>query len=806
MRPMNLQRIATGIVHNTLQKSRRLVSSVLFASLLSACSGGNSTPDTTNSMSSDGTDPIAVLVQRAQENETGTVSVLIDLDTSNNLTVASTPETQAQFLNRLETAVMAAGCPQVNARAHSVRVPTSAAVVGIVLNACELEALRTLPEIQSIVEEITLSHQLSAIDQAVIDSYNGVEAWPTQIDGLAVNFSGINRLIAVLDTGSEANHPALANRVLQGSCFSTRLAPAPSANQMGFCPNQQAQDAASANAGQPCTQALPAGSSAANIGACGHGTAMAGAAAMGSAINQTEGGIAKAASILPVQVFRLVNGGVTAGGTDILMALDWVAAEAERRRQNNLAPIVAVNMSLGGGAYAQACDNAPGMRPFVNVLTRLQNAQVLTMIATGNEGLRGSIAFPACLSPAIKVGASNLGAQGVAAFSNVSNLVDIFAIGGPYNLPIPGQSWNVSLRGTSPATALVSGAVAALSTAAPNASAVQIQQALTSGSNLTVTGFDVTKPGLHITSAARMLFGLPPELPVNPIAPPTPTPPPPAPITTSTGQVCFQRGSDLGARTDCYVTGVTLSIFSAYYSAIATNSVGIATVCPKSTLNNLNANPTTTPCISVMPNQIRAWGDLFMTLFASYRVQTLHSNEAVCLSADATRQGNQLCLGASGSLSHVATQFPGVAQHLYLPSSQYAAIAYSQTNLTGTSRPLTTTQASGELLSLQGIDTASIRVFDKNETAVCLYTGTHYTGTSVCYPTSTSKVSQNFAYGLNQNVKSVLLLGGAGRLSLCRSYSPSISGPNCAVSTTSIPDMASKNIGYMARSFILLKQ
>ncbi len=806
MRPMNFWCIKLAIAHRALARFNHQVIFLLIAGVLSACSGGNSSSDATGSMMTGVGAQISELIGRAQDNETGTVSVLIDLDTANNISVASTPDTQAQFLNRLGAAVLSAGCSPISARAQSVRVPTSAAVVGVVLNACELAALRTLPEIESIVEEVTLSHQLSAIDQAVIDSYNGVEAWPAQIGGQAVNFSGANRLVAVLDTGTEANHSALNGRVVQGTCFSTRLAPAPSVNQMGFCPNQQAQDLLSANAGQPCTQVLPAGSSAANVGACGHGTAMAGAAAMGSVLNQTEGGIAKSASILPVQVFRLVNGGVTAGGTDILMALDWVAAQAELRRQNNLPPIVAVNMSLGGGSYAQSCDNAPGMRPFVNVMNRLKNAQVLTMVATGNEGLRGSIAFPACISTAVKVGASTLGAQGVAAFSNVSNLVDIFAIGGPYNLPIPGQSWNASLRGTSPATALVSGAVAALSTAAPNASATQIQQALTTGSNLTVTGFDVTKPGLHITSAARTLLNLPPEPPIDPVVPPTPSPPAPAPITTSTGQVCFQRGSDLGARTDCYVTGVTLSIFSAYYSAITTNSVGIATVCPKSTLSNLNTNPATTPCISVMPNQIRAWGDLFMTLFASYRVQTLHSNDAVCLSADATRQGNQLCLGASGSLSHVATQFPGTAQHLFLPSPQYAAIAYAQNNLTGTSRPLTTSQASGELLSLQGITTASIRVFDKNETAVCLYTGAHYTGTSICYPTSTSKVSQNFAYGLNQNVKSVLLLGGPGRLSLCRSYSPSISGPNCTVSTTSIPDMASKNIGYGARSFILLKQ
>lgn len=775
----------------------------LLAGMMSACSGGNA--DNT-SVSSTPPDQIALLVQRAQENETGTVSVLIDLDTANSISVASTSDTQNQFIARLEAAIQQARCPALSARSQSVRAPTSAAVVGVVLNACELEALRTLPEIQSIVEEITLSPQLSAIDQAVIDSYNGVEAWPATLAGQAVNFSGAGRLVAVLDTGTQANHPALGNRVLPGSCFSTRLAPAPSANQMGFCPNALSQDTASANAGQPCTQVLPAGSPAANVGACGHGTAMAGAAAMGSVANQTEGGIAKAASIWPIQVFRLVNGSVTAGGTDILMALDWVAAEAERRRQNNLTPIVSVNMSLGGGAYAQACDNEPGMRPFVNVINRLKNAQVLTMVATGNDGLRGSIAFPACISPAVRVGASTLGAQGVAAFSNVSNLVDIFAIGGPYNLPIPGSAWDANLRGTSPATALVSGAVAALSTAAPNATALQIQQALTTGSNLTVTGFDVTKPGLHITSAAGTLLGLPPEDPVNPVIPPTPTPTPPAPIITSTGQVCFQRGSDLGSRTDCYVTGVALSIFSTYYSAIATNTAGIATVCPKATLNNISVNPATTPCISVMPNQIRAWADLFMTLYASYRVQTLATREAVCLSEDAARQGKQLCLGATGSLSHVAGQFPGAAQYLYLPGADYAAIAYAQTNLTGTSRPLTSSQVGGELLSLQGTAMASLRVFDKNETAVCLYTEPNYAGTSVCYPTATSKVGQNLAYGLSQNVKSVLMIGGAGRLSLCSSYSPSISGPNCTVTTSSIPDMSRKNIGYKARSFILLKQ
>jgi hypothetical protein len=67
-------------------------------------------------------------------------------------------------------------------------------------------------------------------------------------------------------------------------------------------------------------------------------------------------------------------------------------------------------------------------------------------------------------------------------------------------------------------------------------------------------------------------------------------------------------------------------------------------------------------------------------------------------------------------------------------------------------------------------------------------------------------VGQNLAYGLSQNVKSVLMIGGAGRLSLCSSYSPSISGPHCTVTTSSIANMSGRNIGYKTRSFILLKQ
>lgn len=765
--------------------------------LLTACSGAGDAP---SGSAPTLTSQINALAAVASESELGSVSVLVDLGSTEALGTTAVAARQSDFLNRLEAASLRLQCPGGSAMRASVRLPASTAVVGLVLNECELRALQTLPEVQQVTQEIELNTQLSAIDQAVIDSYNGVEAWPATLDGQAVDFSGLNQVVAVLDTGVESTHPALGNRVLQGACFSTLLAPAPSATQKGFCPNQAASDTASANAGQACTQTLPAGSSNAARSACAHGTAMAGAAAMGSSAGQAEGGIARSASILPVQVFRLVNGGVTSGSTDLLMALEWTAAEAERRRLNNLPRIVSLNMSLGGGAYAKACDNNPGMKPFVNAVTQLRNAGVLTFAASGNEGLRGFIAFPACLSQIVSVGASTLGAAGVAAFSNVSPQVDLFAIGGPYNLPVPGAAWNESLRGTSPATALASGAVAALTTAAPGKNAQAIENALLLGNNLTVSGFNVTRPGLHIASAARALLGLPAEAPMNPPPQPTPAPSQPVPVITATGEVCFTRSVELGSRSDCYGAGINLSIFSAYYAGITTNPVGIATVCPRMTLNNQSVNVTSTPCISVMPNQIKAWTDLFMTLFASYRVQTLSTSQAVCIASDASRSGPQLCLGPAGSLTHLQGQFPGAASHVYLPNAQTAVIAYAEDNLMGSSWPITTTQA-GELKALSTL-TRSIRVFDHNETAVCLFDQAQYQGNSYCYPTASSKSLQN----LPLTVRSVQLLGGAGRLSLCSTQMASVSGPRCVVTSQSMADMGGTGIGYNTRSLLLLKQ
>lgn len=302
-------------------------------------------------------------------------------------------------------------------------------------------ALRNDPGVAQVEEDRLLSlslRQSGPLVQATLMHQAGV--------------TGAGRAIAVLDSGVDAGHPFLAGRVIAEACFSTNLVSTDEA-AVSACPNGQASQFG-AGAAQPC-----------GLEDCRHGTHVAGIA-VGSASDI--GGVASGASVVAVQVGALITDVDcptrcwAAYTSDILRGLDWVDQQA------TTLGIAAVNMSLGGGAFAAACDSS-ALKPAIDAL---RAKGVATVVASGNESEHSRVALPACISSVIAVG-STTKADAVSSFSNTWSRPMLMAPGSAITSSVPGGGFQV-LSGTSMAAPHVAGAFALLKSVKPDATVTQI--------------------------------------------------------------------------------------------------------------------------------------------------------------------------------------------------------------------------------------------------------------------------------------------------------------------------------------------
>ena len=298
-----------------------------------------------------------------------------------------------------------------------------------------------------------------------------------------MGFSGAGQTVAIIDTGVDKTHPFLAGKVIGEACFSLD----------GWCPGGRAS-ATGAGAGMPCP------------GECDHGTHVAGiAVGKGSSFS----GVAKDARLAAIQVFSPSDDGPIAYDSDILAGLQWV--------QDNAAAlnIVAVNMSLGGGRAFRNCDDeVPAITAMINSLV---SRNVATVIASGNEYYKDSIAFPACISSSISVGSVSDRDWGncwdgkatttdkVACYSNSSRILSLLAPGSVINSSVPGGGY-AGYHGTSMATPHVAGAWAVLRSASPKASVSEILAALkSSGKPVKDYRNRIVKPRIDVAAALDLL-------------------------------------------------------------------------------------------------------------------------------------------------------------------------------------------------------------------------------------------------------------------------------------------------------------
>tara|TARA_Y100000588_G_scaffold315100_1_gene343010 strand:- start:1427 stop:3529 length:2103 start_codon:yes stop_codon:yes gene_type:complete len=294
----------------------------------------------------------------------------------------------------------------------------------------------------------------------------------TAIIGVASGKQGLNYgkdvSVAVLDTGVDRNHVFLGDRVVGEACFSTN-GQTENTQFYSTCPNGEMEQIG-ISAAQPCPLEL----------GCFHGTHVAGIAA---GAGKEFAGVAAAADIVAVQVFTIVEGGecgelgvcAIALDSNILRGLEWIFENRHRYR------IAAINLSVGNGSFVGRCDYLPLGR----ILLLLRQANIVTVGAAGNSGMENSMASPACSSDVVSVGATT-DVDNVADFSNSSIVLDFFAPGTTEQpigrnkgilSSIPGDMF-VRIEGTSMAAPHVTGAIAALKSAVPQATSDEMIDAL----------------------------------------------------------------------------------------------------------------------------------------------------------------------------------------------------------------------------------------------------------------------------------------------------------------------------------------
>jgi subtilisin family serine protease len=320
---------------------------------------------------------------------------------------------------------------------------TTGALDGIDIIAADVsaEALRSL-ETASFVESVRPARD--DLRLLLDESTSTIGASSLQVDGA----TGAGRVVAVIDSGVDADHPGLDGSVIDQRCFLDGLptfSTEPGISVTELCENGTRADTSA----EPCT-VIPI--------SCSHGTAVAGVI---SGDDEVLTGVAPEADILAIRVTGVVEGIAEVGDPEfpysayipeagVLAGLEYVYDMRDTYK------IAAVNLSLGGSPGG--CQDAV----WEDVIDRLTSAGIAVVAASGNNGWEDSMTFPACLADVISVGATTSAGE-VASFSNSDEDLDLLAPGSPIESTVLlsyDASGFASQQGTSFSSPHVAGAFA----------------------------------------------------------------------------------------------------------------------------------------------------------------------------------------------------------------------------------------------------------------------------------------------------------------------------------------------------------
>lgn len=384
------------------------------------------------------------------------------------------------------------------------------------VDAQQLEALIDSPQVTDIQEDFAYEAQLAQS----VPMIGADRAW-------TAGRTGAGWTVAVLDTGILATHTFVGRKIVSEACYSNAVNGYDSSQGQyvySMCPNY-ATSSTAGGAASACS--LP--------GACAHGTHVAGiAAGSGADAGVSFSGVAKGASLMPIQVFRFFTPDNTISSSQsklLTFSSDQILALQRVYALRSTYQIAAVNMSLGGGRYytQSACDSAnSGIKAAVD---QLRSVGIATVVASGNNAYTDSLAAPACLSSVLSVGsvwdATSSGAtfsacgpdyggtDKVACYSNSVSFLDLLAPGSAINSSTTGSSPNTYsvFHGTSMATPHAAGCIAILKEAKPGATVDEIEAALKStGLSVQDLRNGVRTPRIQCKAA---LDALAPSGPVN---------------------------------------------------------------------------------------------------------------------------------------------------------------------------------------------------------------------------------------------------------------------------------------------------
>jgi thermitase len=245
---------------------------------------------------------------------------------------------------------------------------------------------------------------------------------------------GAGVVVAVLDTGAQLTHPALAGSIIAGTdLVDGDQDPSETLNGRDDDGDGRIDEGA------------------------GHGTHVAGV------VHQ----VAPQASIMPVRVLDDDGTGTVWNATE---GMYWAAAHGAR----------VVNMSLGMHGSA---------RPLRDAVAALASQNIVVVAAAGNDG-KNTKTFPAAAPEAIAVGSVGAG-DVVSTFSNVGRWIDVVAPGenihSTYAFPADSYAMN---SGTSMATPWVAGEAALIASHDPRLDTAGITNAIKAGA----TNVDGTNP------------------------------------------------------------------------------------------------------------------------------------------------------------------------------------------------------------------------------------------------------------------------------------------------------------------------